>query len=125
MLFQVENEYSSYNACDSSYMRRLRNLAREQLGDDVLLFTTDGFSIKSKCGRVPGALATIDFGTDTDPKKAWFGEKGRKAPRGPLINSELYTGWLDHWDEQHQTVHATVLANSIRKILNMGASFNL
>lgn len=29
-------------------------------------------------------------------------------PRGPLVNSEYYPGWLDHWGEPHSTVKAEV-----------------
>ena len=24
-------------------------------------------------------------------------------PRGPLVNSEFYTGWLDHWGFPHES----------------------
>lgn len=62
--YQVENEYGSYFACDYNYMRHLRTLFRLFLGEDVILFTTDGNTDKEMiCGTLEGLYATIDFGT--------------------------------------------------------------
>lgn len=62
--YQVENEYGSYFACDYNYMRHLHNLFRLFLGEDVILFTTDGNTDKEMiCGTLEGLYATIDFGT--------------------------------------------------------------
>lgn len=64
MCVQVENEYGSYFACDHNYMRSLRLLFRNFLGEDVVLFTTDGNTDKElACGSLQGLYATIDFGT--------------------------------------------------------------
>lgn len=61
---QVENEYGSYYSCDYNYMRHLRTLFRFFLGEDVILFTTDGNTNKEMiCGTLEGLYATIDFGT--------------------------------------------------------------
>ena len=61
--FQVENEYGSYYACDRDYMAHLRDLFRSQLGDDIVLFTTDGSGLGFlKCGAVKDVYATVDFG---------------------------------------------------------------
>ncbi len=62
--YQVENEYGSYFACDYNYIRHLRTLFRLFLGEDVILFTTDGNTDKEMiCGTLEGLYATIDFGT--------------------------------------------------------------
>lgn len=61
---QVENEYGSYFACDYNYMRHLRTLFRVFLGEETVLFTTDGNTDKEvSCGTLEGLYATIDFGT--------------------------------------------------------------
>lgn len=45
-------------------MRHLRTLFRFFLGEDVILFTTDGNTNKEMiCGTLEGLYATIDFGT--------------------------------------------------------------
>jgi beta-galactosidase len=60
---QVENEYGSYFTCDYDYLRFLEKRFRYHLGNDVLLFTTDGAHEKYlKCGTLQGLYATVDFG---------------------------------------------------------------
>ena len=60
---QVENEYGSYYACDNKYLTYLKNKAQSMLGNDVVLFTTDGDGNGYlKCGTVSGVYATVDFG---------------------------------------------------------------
>ncbi len=49
-MMQVENEFGSYgnvmtNPLDKQYMEYLVSLARTCLGDDVVLYTTDGGDI--------------------------------------------------------------------------------
>ena len=51
---QFEMKYGSYFACDKDYMRHLENAFQKQLGDDVVLFTTDGAAENYlKCGTLP------------------------------------------------------------------------
>lgn len=60
---QVENEYGSYFACDYDYLRFLAHRFRYHLGNDVLLFTTDGANENFlRCGTLQGLYATVDFG---------------------------------------------------------------
>ena len=60
----MENEYGSFYACDFNYMRTLQTIFRYFLGEDTLLFTTDGNTDKEmSCGSLQGLYATIDFGT--------------------------------------------------------------
>ncbi|XP_037530240.1 beta-galactosidase [Nematolebias whitei] len=60
---QVENEYGSYFACDFNYMRHLSDVFRSHLGEEVVLFTTDGAGLNYlKCGSLQGLYATVDFG---------------------------------------------------------------
>ncbi len=60
---QVENEYGSYPACDRDYTGWLRDFMRSRLGNDVVLFTTDGNGDRFlQCGKVPQVYATVDFG---------------------------------------------------------------
>ena len=40
------------------------------------------------------------------------------------MNSEFYTGVLDHWGEKHHTISAEVVASSLDKILALNASVN-
>lgn len=62
-LIQVENEYGSYFTCDHVYMGHLENLFRQHLGNETILFTTDGFNKEMlECGSLPSLFTTVDFG---------------------------------------------------------------
>ncbi|XP_035134180.1 beta-galactosidase isoform X4 [Callithrix jacchus] len=122
---QVENEYGSYFACDFDYLRFLQKRFRHHLGDDVVLFTTDGAHEKFlRCGALQGLYATVDFGTGSNVTDA-FQTQRKCEPKGPLINSEFYTGWLDHWGQPHSTIKTEAVASSLHDILAHGASVNL
>lgn len=122
---QVENEYGSYFACDYNYLRHLTRLFRSYLGDDIVLFTTDGAGVGYlKCGSIQGLYATVDFGPGSNVT-ASFEAQRHAEPHGPLVNSEFYTGWLDHWGYHHSVVSADAVAKSLNEILLKGANVNL
>ena len=55
---QVENEYGSYSPCDRDYTSWLRDFIRQHLGNDVVLFSTDGDGDGYlQCGKIPGNKA--------------------------------------------------------------------
>lgn len=125
IMVQVENEYGSYYACDYNYMRHLRTLFRFFLGEDTVLFTTDGNTDREMtCGTLEGLYATVDFGTDTNITEA-FNRQRRFEPRGPLVNSEFYTGWLDHWGDQHAVVDTQNVSRMLANMLITGANVNM
>ncbi|XP_072366055.1 beta-galactosidase [Scyliorhinus torazame] len=122
---QVENEYGSYFACDYDYLRHLRKLFQYYLGDEVVLFTTDGAAEANlKCGSLQGLYATVDFGPGGDVTKS-FKVQRYAEPHGPMVNSEFYTGWLDHWGQKHAVVKKEIVAKSLDEILALGANVNM
>ncbi|XP_039541610.1 beta-galactosidase isoform X1 [Pimephales promelas] len=122
---QVENEYGSYFACDFDYMRHLSLLFRAHLGDEAVLFTTDGAGVGYlKCGSLQGIYATVDFGPGSNVTAAFQAQR-HAEPRGPLVNSEFYVGWLDHWGGKHSVVNTAAIVKSLNEILGMGANVNL
>ncbi|XP_071517532.1 beta-galactosidase-like [Panulirus ornatus] len=124
IMVQVENEYGSYPACDFAYTSHMRNLVRKGLGDNVVLFTTDGGGVGYlKCGKIPGVYSTVDFGPGDITKP--FEAMRLFEPQGPLVNSEYYPGWLDHWGAPHSTRDAKVVAKSFDDMLAMNASVNM
>ncbi|KAB0399307.1 hypothetical protein E2I00_003127, partial [Balaenoptera physalus] len=120
---QVENEYGSYRACDMSYMRHLAGLFRALLGDKILLFTTDGPE-GLKCGSLQGLYTTVDFGPADNMTKI-FALLRKYEPRGPLVNSEYYTGWLDYWGQNHSTRSVPAVTKGLENMLKLGASVNM
>nr|XP_033802410.1 beta-galactosidase-1-like protein isoform X2 [Geotrypetes seraphini] len=122
---QVENEYGSYFACDYNYMRHLYKLFRNILGDQVVLFTTDGNSDKElKCGTLQGLYATVDFGPVLNITQA-FAAQRHIEPKGPLVNSEYYTGWLDYWGSNHSTSSPEKVTQTLYDMLEIGANVNM
>ncbi|XP_026151752.1 beta-galactosidase-1-like protein isoform X2 [Mastacembelus armatus] len=61
---------------------------------------------------------------DTNITEA-FSRQRRFEPRGPLVNSEFYTGWLDHWGDQHAVVDAQKVSRVLGEMLAMGANVNM
>ncbi|XP_038939293.1 beta-galactosidase-1-like protein isoform X1 [Rattus norvegicus] len=120
---QVENEYGSYKVCDFKYMRHLAGLFRALLGDEILLFTTDGPQ-GLRCGSLQGLYATVDFGP-ADNVTRIFSLLREYEPHGPLVNSEYYTGWLDYWGQNHSTRSTPAVARGLERILKLGASVNM
>lgn len=61
---QVENEYGSYPSCDFNYTGHMRDLVRNGVGPNAVLFTTDGDGVGYlKCGKIPEVYSTVDFGS--------------------------------------------------------------
>lgn len=66
----MENEYGSYKeeACSPrgpQYLRHLRDTFNYYLGDDYVLFTSDGSTLDYlKCGTIDGAYPTVNFAPD-------------------------------------------------------------
>ncbi|XP_060086109.1 beta-galactosidase-like [Ylistrum balloti] len=125
IMVQIENEYGSYYACDRNYTSHLKDKFVSHLHDEVLLFTTDGtLDSNFKCGPIPGIFATTDFGVAYTPERG-FKPLRNYQPKGPLVNSEFYTGWLDHWGHRHETVSLVLVSVMLDIILKYGASVNM
>ncbi|KMQ85919.1 beta-galactosidase-like isoform x1 protein [Lasius niger] len=125
IMVQIENEYGSYNACDTEYTDMLKEVIVEKVGSKALLYTTDGSSASMlRCGFVPGAYATVDFGTSVNVTSN-FQSMRLYQPRGPLVNSEFYPGWLTHWGEAFQRVKTEAVTKTLREMLALGASVNI
>lgn len=125
IMVQVENEYGSYNACDTEYMNQIREIMLDKIGSKALLYTTDGASGNMlRCGFVPGAYATVDFGSAVNVTRN-FQIMRLYQPRGPLVNSEYYPGWLSHWEEPFQRVKTRPVTKTLEEMLALGASVNI
>jgi hypothetical protein len=121
---QIENEYSLYGLCDHAYIRHLAAKTHEILGSETVIFTTDPRNWE--CGNVDPkiALATIDFSVKEDPARK-FRILREWNHGGPLVCSEFYPGWLDHWNEPHHKVSSEVFATALDKVLSFNASVSI
>ena len=93
ILMQVENEYGYYGD-DTAYLETMRGYMVER-GVTVPLVTSDGPMDESlSCGHLPGALPTGNFGSRT---KERFEVLQKYTEGGPLMCTEFWVGWFDHW----------------------------
>lgn len=117
---QVENEYGSFGT-DKKYMQYVE-MGLKQRGIDVLLFTSDGWTDANlQGGTLPGVHKTVNFGTKAHDA---FIKLRQVQPRGPLMCSEFWNGWYDHWGKPHHTKPAAEAAKVLDEILRCGASVN-
>uniref|UniRef100_A0A3B4BHP4 Uncharacterized protein n=1 Tax=Periophthalmus magnuspinnatus TaxID=409849 RepID=A0A3B4BHP4_9GOBI len=112
---QVENEYGSYFACDFDYLRHLTGLFREHLGQTVVLFTTDG-----------GSVDDLHDAVQTSNPYLLISCWKRQIPAHTFVfvsfqvNSEFYTGWLDHWGSHHSVTFAVYSFVCIKSLSVIG-----
>ncbi|XP_077499826.1 beta-galactosidase-like [Amblyomma americanum] len=121
---QVENEYGQYVGCDKVYMQHLVNITQRYLGQDVILFRTNAPSDTAyKCDYANGTLVTADFGSGANVD-VMFSTMRRAMKQGPLVVTEYYPGWMDHWGGKHAKVDQNLVLRTFEKILERNASVN-
>jgi hypothetical protein len=112
---QVENEYGSY-ADDIDYMMYIKT-ALISRGIKEMLFTSDGGGVKP-WGDL---LQTVNFQRNLSNIKKLLAVQ----PNRPVMVTEYWSGWFDHWGEQHSVFSTNKAVDRIGQILSMGASINL
>lgn len=121
IMVQVENEYGSYGD-DKAYLAHLRDLL-QKIGIEEFLFTSDGEQGRNlKAGMLDGIFATVNF--DHAPEHA-FKLLRELQPHGPLMCTEFWDGWFDHWALWHNTRPAGRVSAIFERMLKVGASVNL
>lgn len=125
IMVQIENEYGSYGD-DKAYLHHLITLARGHLGQDAILYTTDGGSRENlEKGTIRGdtVFSAVDFTTGDDPWPIFKLQKEFNAPgKSPPLSSEFYTGWLTHWGEKNAKTDADSTAAALEEILRKNGS---
>ncbi len=118
ILVQVENEYGSYGD-DSEYIRYVADGLKKR-GIDVPLFTSDGAAYQMLTGgTVPEIHKTANFGSRAAEQ---FARLREYQPEGPLMCTEFWNGWFDHWTEEHHSRDPQDAANALDEILALGGS---
>lgn len=117
ILMQVENEYGYYGD-DTKYLEAIRDMMLKR-GVNVPLITSDGpFPESLSCGHLEGILPTGNFGSRTEERfKVLSGYTGG----GPLMCSEFWVGWFDHWGNGgHKTGNLEQSTRDLDKMLELG-----
>ena len=121
ILVQVENEYGAYGS-DAAYLRTLVDLTRAG-GITVPLTTVDqADDTMLTNGTLPGVHATASFGSRAVERLQTL---RRHQPTGPLMCSEYWVGWFDHWGGPHHVNPAADSAADLDALLSTGASVNI
>lgn len=121
ILLQVENEYGAYGS-DHDYLRALTDLFRDG-GATVPLTTVDQpMPEMLAAGALPDLHATGSFGSRATERLAAL---RAQQPTGPLMCSEFWCGWFDHWGAHHHTTDPADSARELDALLAAGASVNI
>lgn len=126
--FQIENEYGSTEwksksgsfTPDKIYLQQLRSLMIEN-GIVELLFTSDSPLSKSDLGTLPGLLQTANFDHSAT---AQFNKLKTLQQNKPTMAMEFWSGWFDHWGENHQIRSPKNFREILSEILSYPASVN-
>ena len=126
LMVQIENEFGLCNGGnDTVYLQHLAALAKEILGDETVLFTTDPAHAAAG-GTLPGdaVFTAVDFGPGWFYPDDYFSTQRALNPPGksPPFNSEFYSGWLTHWGEAMANTSAVDLVRDTEILLRYGAS---
>jgi beta-galactosidase len=121
---QVENEYGSYGQ-DLAYLEFLRERFLEAGLGQMVLFASNGAGLwMLQGGALNSLLRTINFGAGADVNEQ-VAVLRQVMPTGPLFVSEFWTGWFDHWGEQHHTVPPQTDVQGMQAVLALNGSINL
>ena len=72
-------------------------------------------------GSTPGALVTVNFGSNVAGSFAALKEVQKDAPE---MCTEFWCGWFDHFGEKHHTRGYKSVLKEVEAFLDRGASFN-
>lgn len=121
IMVQIENEYGSYGD-DTSYLEEIKKMYIES-GIDCVLFTSDGTNLSMLSGgSLDGVLTTANFGSSV---KERFDELKAFRANQPLMCTEFWCGWFDHWYEEHHTRKSDSVIQETEEFFESDASFNM
>ncbi len=122
IMVQVENEYATYGS-NQKYMEAIRDLVIEAGFKKVQLFRCDWSSNFDKY-KLDGVATTLNFGAGSNIDNQ-FKEFQNIYPTLPLMCSEYWTGWFDHWGRPHETRSISSFIGSLKDMMDRKISFSL
>ena len=122
LMVQVENEYGSFGI-DKPYVAAVRDLVRASGFDKVPLFQCD-WNSNFENNALDDLLWTVNFGTGANIDEQ-FRRLQELRPNTPLMCSEFWSGWFDHWGAKHETRSAETLVDGMKQMLDRHISFSL
>lgn len=122
IMVQVENEYGAYGV-DKPYIAAVRDIVKGAGFTDVPLFQCDWASNFENNG-LEDLVWTVNFGTGSNIENQ-FKRLKELRPETPLMCSEYWSGWFDHWGDPHETRPAEVMVAGIKEMIEKNISFSL
>lgn len=122
IMVQVENEYASFGG-EQPYMEAMRDAVREAGFDKVQLFRGD-WSSNFQRYKLDGVATTLNFGAGSNIEKQ-FETFEKINPDAPLMCSEYWSGWFDHWGRPHETRSIASFIGSLKDMMDRKISFSL
>ena len=101
----------------------IRDIVKGAGFTDVPLFQCDWSSTFQRNG-LDDLVWTINFGTGANID-AQFKKLQEARPNAPLMCSEFWSGWFDHWGRKHETRDAETMVSGIKDMLDRHISFSL
>lgn len=121
IMVQVENEYGAY-AVDKPYVSAIRDIVKSAGFTEVPLFQCVEQYFRPD--GLDDLLWTINFGTGANIEQQ-FKRLKEARPDTPLMCSEFWSGWFDHWGRKHETRPAKSMVQGIKDMLDRNISFSL
>lgn len=122
IMVQVENEYGAFGI-DKPYIAEIRDIVKGAGFTDVPLFQCD-WNSNFENNALEDLTWTINFGTGANIDDQ-FRRLQELRPNTPLMCSEFWSGWFDHWGAKHETRSAEALVNGMKEMLDRNISFSL
>ena len=120
IMVQLENEYGSYGN-DKEYLKALHSIY-EKCGIDDFIITADGASpVSLKFGSIGGCLPTLTFGSKVEERMRAL---KNFAPDRPLMCTEFWCGWFDHWHKEHIKRESEDMLKELTAFLENRYNFN-
>lgn len=122
IMVQIENEYGAY-ATNKEYIANIRDMVKEAGFTEVPLFQCD-WSSTFQLNGLDDLLWTVNFGTGANIESQFKNLKEAR-PHTPLMCSEFWSGWFDHWGRKHEVRDAATMVSGIKDMLDRDISFSL
>ncbi|SIR96908.1 beta-galactosidase [Microbacterium sp. RURRCA19A] len=111
--FQAENEFGSFGD-DPRAVAAIATLLRER-GVTELIYTADGPTPGMlDAGAVDGILTALTLGSRAADARALA---RTRRPEEPFFAAEYWSGWFDHWGENHHVRSPESAAGTLADIL--------
>lgn len=122
IMVQVENEYAAFDN-EQAYMKTVRDAVKSAGFNKVQLFRCD-WNSNFKKYSLDGVATTLNFGAGSNIDNQFKALK-ETYPNSPLMCSEYWSGWFDHWGKPHETRSIASFIGSYKDMMDKKISVSL